>query len=106
MPIDDFARIHALKNGIEQTNTLDRLHQLYLQNKMSYTDYNEIDQAYSFLMQLRLIRHISAIEKKQKPDNYINPKKLSRIEQKMLKEIFKKIETMQANLGFEFTGMM
>ncbi len=106
MPIIDFARVHALKNGIEQTNTLERLHQIYLQNKMAYTDYNEIELAYSFLMQLRFIRQISAIEKKQKPNNYINPKKLSGIEQKMLKEIFKKIESMQANLGFEFTGIM
>jgi len=58
------------------------------------------------MMQLRFVRQItSIIDEKSKPDNYINPKKLSRMEQTMLKEIFKKIEKIQTKLGFEFTGM-
>ncbi len=57
-------------------------------------------------MQLRFIRQVaSVIEDNEKPDNYINPKTLSRIEQTMLKEIFKRIEKFQTKLGFEFTGM-
>ncbi len=47
----------------------------------------------------------AAIEENGKPDNYINPKKLSRIEQTTLKEIFKRIEKFQAKLSFDFTGM-
>lgn len=105
-PIVDFARIYALKNGIEETNTQERLYQLYLKNVLTWRDYNDIDQAYSFMMQLRFVRQVaSVIDEKSKPDNYINPKKLSRIEQTMLKEIFKKIEKIQTKLGFEFTGM-
>ena len=105
-PIVDFARIYALKNGIEETNTQERLYQLYLKKVLTWQDYNEIDQAYSFMMQLRFVRQItSIIDEKSKPDNYINPKKLSRMEQTMLKEIFKKIEKIQTKLGFEFTGM-
>jgi len=106
MPIVDYARIYALHNRIEETNTLERLHQLNIKNVMSWDSYNEIEQAYSFLMQLRFVRQISAvIDEKTKPDNYINPKKLSGIEQKMLKEIFKKIESFQSKLAFDFTGM-
>jgi CBS domain-containing protein len=105
-PIVDFARIYALKNGIEETNTQERLYQLYLKKILTWQDYNEIDQAYSFMMQLRFVRQVgSVIDEKSKPDNYINPKKLSRMEQTMLKEIFKKIENIQAKLSFEFTGM-
>jgi CBS domain-containing protein len=105
-PIVDFARIYALKNGIEETNTQDRLSQLYLKNVLTWQDYNEIDQAYSFMMQLRFVRQVaSVIDEKSKPNNYINPKKLSRIEQTMLKEIFKKIEKIQVKLSFDFIGM-
>ena len=105
-PVVDFARIYALKNGIEETNTQERLYQLYLKKILNWQDYNEIDQAYSFMMQLRFVRQItSIIDEKSKPDNYINPKKLSRMEQTLLKEIFKKIEKIQTKLGFEFTGM-
>ncbi len=106
MPIVDFARIYALKNRIEETNTQERLNRLYLRKVLSWQDYNEIEQAYSFLMQMRFMRQVtSVIEENEKPDNYINPKKLSRIEQTMLKEIFKRIEKFQSKLGFEFTGL-
>jgi len=47
----------------------------------------------------------SVVEENGKPDNYINPKKLSRIEQTMLKEIFKRIEKFQTKLSVEFTGL-
>jgi CBS domain-containing protein len=106
MPIVDFARIYALKNGLEQTNTLERLHQLHLKKKLSWQEYNDLEQGYSFMMQLRFVRQIeSVIEENAKPDNYINPKKLSRIEQTMLKEIFKRIEKFQTKLSVEFTGL-
>ena len=56
-------------------------------------------------MQLRFIRQIQAIiEENAPPDNYINPKKLSRMEQTMLKEVFKRIEDFQTKMSFEFTG--
>jgi CBS domain-containing protein len=40
-----------------------------------------------------------------KPDNYINPKKLTHIEQTTLKEIFKRVEKFQAKLNFDFIGI-
>jgi CBS domain-containing protein len=105
-PVVDFARIYALKNKIDETNTQDRLFQLYLKKVLPWQDFNELDQAYAFMMQLRFVRQISAImDENAKPDNYINPKKLSRIEQTMLKEIFNRIEKLQAKIGFEFTGI-
>jgi len=105
LPVVDFARIHALKNGIEETNTVDRLYQLHERGHISGKDYTDITRSYSFLMQLRFVRQITAIiEENGKPDNYINPKKLSRIEQTMLKEIFKRVEDFQTKMSFEFTG--
>jgi CBS domain-containing protein len=106
LPIVDLARIYALNHEIVETNTRERIHSLYLKKVFSAQEYNEIDKAYSFLMQLRFVRQINAvIEENTKPDNYINPKKLSRIEQKMLKEIFTRIEKFQERLEFDFTGL-
>ncbi|MBT7714844.1 MAG: cyclic nucleotide-binding/CBS domain-containing protein [Deltaproteobacteria bacterium] len=105
MPIVDFARIYALKNGIEETNTLERLRQLHKNDHLNLKEYEEIKQAYSFLMQLRLVRQVkSAVEEKQKPDNYIYPDRLSSLEQRMLKEIFKKITSLQSQLNYDFMG--
>jgi CBS domain-containing protein len=68
-------------------------------------DYNEIEQGYSFLMQLRFARQVSAIlEEDAPPDNYVNPKELSGIEQRLLKEIFIRIGNLQTRMSFDFTG--
>jgi len=106
MPIVDFARVHALHNGIEVTNTQQRLQQLHLKKVLNQQEYQELDQGYSFLMHLRFARQLTAIANEhEKPDNYINPKLLSRIEQTTLKEIFKRIEKFQSKLAFDFTGV-
>ena len=105
-PIVDFARVYALKNGIEETNTLDRLSQLRIRKIISLKEYDEMEKAYSFLMQLRFVRQITAVmDDNLKPDNYINPKKLTHIEQTMLKEIFKRVEKFQAKMNFEYIGI-
>lgn len=106
-PIVNFVRIYALKNGIEETNTPERLNQLFLKNVLSWKDYHDLEQSYSYLMQLRFVRQITAmIRENAKPDNYINPKTLSRIEQTMLREIFKNIERFQAKMSADFIGAL
>jgi CBS domain-containing protein len=105
-PIVDFARIYALKNGIDATNTIDRLVQLRIKKVISLPEYEELEKAYSFLMQLRFVRQITAImDDNTGPDNYINPTKLTHIEQTMLKEIFKRVEKFQAKMNFDFIGI-
>jgi CBS domain-containing protein len=104
--IVNFARTYALKHEIEETNTQERLNRLYLRRVLSWKDYNEIEQSYGYLMQLRFVRQVTAVMKENAmPDNYINPKTLSRIEQTMLREIFKSIERFQAKLSFDFIGV-
>jgi len=94
MLVVDFARIYALQNKISATNTMERLELLYKKNVISESDYNDISHSYSYMMNLRFINQINGIiNKGEEPNNNINPKKLSRIEQQTLKEIFKKIET-------------
>ncbi|CCK78276.1 DUF294 nucleotidyltransferase-like domain-containing protein [Desulfobacula toluolica] len=105
IPIVDFARIYSLKHGIRATATQDRLYQLYVKKVLSRNEYNELDQAYCFNMQIRFMTQIQAILGQNiKPDNYINPKHLSSIEKKMLKEVLKKIKAIQAKLRFDFIG--
>ncbi|MFZ7126320.1 MAG: DUF294 nucleotidyltransferase-like domain-containing protein [Desulfobacterales bacterium] len=106
MPIVDFARIHALKHRIEETNTLARLRKLRQLGAIKEKELSEIENTYNFLMELRFVRQITAvIEENASPDNHINPKRLSRIEQTLLREAFRRIENFQTNMSFEFTGM-
>jgi CBS domain-containing protein len=104
-PIVDFARIYALNKDIRETNTQERLYRLYLKKVLSRDEYNDIEQAYAYMMQLRFVRQITAIaDERTDADNYVNPKELSRIERKMLKVIFKRIENIQSKLSFDFIG--
>jgi CBS domain-containing protein len=105
-PIVDFARIYALENRMEATNTQERLHQLFVEEVINEEEYHELVQSYRYLMQVRLVRQVSAITEDQNPpDNYVNPQKLTHIEQKMLKEIFSSIEKYQQKLSVHFTGI-
>jgi CBS domain-containing protein len=105
LPIVDYARVYALKHGVAETNTLERLRELMQRGLMPAKDCSEIEQAYGFLMQLRLVRQVGAIlEEGIAPDNYINPKDLSGIEQRLLKEIFIRIGNLQTRMSFDFTG--
>jgi len=105
LPIVDYARVYALKHGVAETNTLERFHLLMQRGVISTKDCREIEQGYSFLMQLRLVRQVGAIlDEGIPPDNYIDPKELSGIEQRLLKEIFIRIGNLQTRMSFDFTG--
>ena len=105
LPIIDFSRIYALKNGISQTNTLTRLFRLYTRHALTGKEYMDIVRGYNYLMQLRFMRQITTImDEQKKPDNFINPRNLSSIDHILLKEIFRLIEKLQQKLALEFTG--
>ncbi len=107
MPIIDFARIYALKHAIQDTNTLLRLEKIHEKRLLTGEEYDDIAQSYRYLMNLRFVRQITAItEENGKADNFINPKNLSRIDQTMLKEIFRRIEGIQQKMSIEFTGIV
>ncbi|MCK5077114.1 MAG: CBS domain-containing protein [Calditrichia bacterium] len=103
-PIVDFARIYSLKNQLDETNTLGRLHQLLTINVLNKTSHDEIIQSYNYLMQLRFKHQVMAINNNQPPDNNINPKKITHLEQTMLKKTFSQISDFQSRLKFDFTG--
>ena len=106
-PVVDYARIYALNYKIPETNTFERINQLLDQEKISPQEHNELETAYSYLMQQRFANQVkAAMDGSSQPDNYINPKHLSRIEQTLLKEIFKRIEKFQGKLSFDFTGQI
>ncbi|WP_457551051.1 DUF294 nucleotidyltransferase-like domain-containing protein [Desulfobacula sp.] len=105
LPLLDFARVYALKNGISHTNTLTRLFRLYTRHAITSKEYADIVKAYNYMMSLRFLGQITSImDEGQNPDNYINPGNLSALDQILLKEIFKMTEKLQQKLSIEFTG--
>ncbi|MDD5757528.1 MAG: putative nucleotidyltransferase substrate binding domain-containing protein [Desulfobulbaceae bacterium] len=98
----DFARLMALKHGVNETNTLDRLRILSEGQYLPQGMYAEIIEAYEFLMQLRLVHQLQMLEDGKQPDNYINPGDLSDLERQTLKEAFAVINRLQDSIRMTF----
>ncbi len=97
-PFVEFARILALRFGVTETNTLERLRLLSVKEKISKDLYHAAVEAYELQMQLRVIQQLAQIERGSEPDNYIHPAHLSDLEKHMLRDAFGVIERMQGVL--------
>lgn len=102
VPFVDFARVMALKYGIQESNTPDRLRLLAENDHIPRELYKEAVEAYEFLMQLRLIHQMQMIEKDLQPDNHVRPGNLSDLEKQTLKEAFGVVRRLQGFVGQEF----
>jgi PAS domain S-box-containing protein len=104
-PIVDAARIYALQNRIEATNTLERLQALADAGVLPARNCDEISQVYSSLMQIRIQHQVDALAQDRQPDNFVDPDELTLIDKRVLKEAFAQIKHLQTALAYHFTGM-
>jgi CBS domain-containing protein len=102
VPFVDFARLMALRHGVKETNTLDRLNTLSENGHIPRELYVETREAYEFQMQLRLVHQLRMMEIGQAPHNHIDPAELSDLEKQTLKESFAVIGRIQTYVKDEF----
>ncbi len=103
-PLVMMIRLYAIQSGLAETNTIDRLWKLEANNIFNKTFAQEFNFNYLHLMELRLQHQLDQIESGEKPDNYINSRKLSETERILLKRIFAQYSAYQSKIGYEFTG--
>ncbi|HWR73544.1 MAG TPA: putative nucleotidyltransferase substrate binding domain-containing protein, partial [Nitrospirota bacterium] len=94
-PIIDLARLAALEAGVYHTSTLARFAELKDRNGTVSSAVHELEQAFEFLMSLRLGRQFRQIEEGRAPDNRIDPRGLGALERRQLKETFRLIASVQ-----------
>lgn len=102
VPFVDFARVMALRYGIRETNTLERLKALVDAEYMPKELYSEMTEAYEFQMQLRLVHQMRMMEAGLEPHNYIDPAELSDLEKQTLKEAFAVVGRIQGYIKDHF----
>ncbi|RDV13671.1 CBS domain-containing protein [Pontibacter diazotrophicus] len=106
-PIVDMVRVYALQNRIFKTNTGERLEALMEIGVFKEREYQELMQSYYYLMSMRLKKQaVQIINDKSEPENYIDIRSLTKIEQVTLKEIFKTISNFQTNVKVKFTNAL
>jgi len=103
-PIVDLVRVYALKNLIFKTNTGERMTILQEEDIFTEKEFQEIHQAYYYLMAMRLKKQAKQmIEDRAIPTNYIDPNYLTQVERVTLKAIFKVISQFQVKIKVSFT---
>ena len=102
IPLVNFARLYALCHRLPETNTLDRLTKLRDHGILLPSSHDELAQAYTALMQLRLTHQAAQTGRDEPPDNLINLGDLTQIERSMLKKIFADITVFQARMEMDF----
>lgn len=106
-PIVDLVRAYALKHRIFKTNTGERLQALREQEIFTEKEFQELNQAYYYLMGMRLEKQArQIIQDRAEPENLIATNSLTKIEQVTLREIFKVIEEFQLRIKVEFTNTL
>ncbi|MCC6443816.1 MAG: cache domain-containing protein [Armatimonadetes bacterium] len=104
MPIVSFARLYALRHGLEETHTLDRLEALTRAGALPEASCQEIIAAYDFLIRLRLQRQSALLHANQPPDNSIGLRSLGQLDETLLTQSFAQISAVQKRISFDFLG--
>ncbi|WP_157872771.1 DUF294 nucleotidyltransferase-like domain-containing protein [Desulfoscipio gibsoniae] len=88
-------RIFSLRYDIRETPTLARLAALVQLDIIPQGDGEYFEAAYQTLMHLRLLENLKKVKENKAPDNFIDPRRLSKREQGMLKDAFQAITRLQ-----------
>jgi CBS domain-containing protein len=96
-PVVDIARVFAMQvRYLDSANTADRLRYVSrVLPDMRQTAENALD-AYEYLSELRFVDHLEAIERGEEPDNRLDPTRLSKTQQSMLKVVFQTVQDVQS----------
>jgi CBS domain-containing protein len=94
-PLVDAIRLFALEEDVRETSTPERIHALKQKHTAVQKHAEELEHAFEALMLLRIHHQFEQVASGRRPDNFINPKKLSTPDKKTIKEAFTLISRMQ-----------
>ena len=102
MPIVDLVRIHALANGVSAVSTQERLKELISNKAITIGDGRNLEDAYNTIQQLRVESQGQLVEQGKTASNHMNPKNLTELQRKHLKDAFTVVNDSQEALRNRF----
>jgi len=95
VPLITCIKLLALSQGIEESNTLERIKGL-LRNKIISSDQGEfLEQAFETFLTLKIRNNLHEMEKGKEFGSHINPAELSTRQKQLLKEAFLAVSQLQ-----------
>jgi CBS domain-containing protein len=97
-PLLDLVRFLSLERGIRETATVARIAALRERRALAASDAEELLQAFDFLLLLRLHHQFRQLSEGLPLDNFIDPRQLTHLEKRTLKEAFHVIARLQGHI--------
>lgn len=98
----DCLRVFALREGIRETNSFERIRRLREHGIFKNDDAEYIEAAYETLLMFRIKDYLEKHKLGQQPDHYIDPFKLSKKDKSMLKESLLIVNRLQSLTAHAF----
>lgn len=96
LPVTEIARLHALAHGVAAVNTQERLEALAQAEYMAIADSRNLVDALHVVQRIRMEHQRDQILVGDAPDNYVQPRRLARLEREHLRDAFTIIDEAQA----------
>ncbi len=103
IPIVDLARWAGMAAGIASASTLERLRAAEAAGTMDSAEARTLMEAFGFIFSLRLDHQVEQLRRGQAPDDFIDPKTLNPLARSYLREAFRAVASVQANLAAELS---
>jgi CBS domain-containing protein len=99
LPVVDIARFAALKAGAKVTATIERLRAASELGALEPAQARTLEEAYDLFSALRLENQIQQLERGDEPNDYVDPKDLSELTRRYLRDAFREVAAVQKSLS-------
>jgi len=103
IPIVDLARWAGMAAGLASASTLERLRAAEAAGTMESAEAQTLAEAFGFISSLRLDHQVEQLRCGEVPDDFIAPKTLNPLARSYLREAFRAVASVQANLSAELS---
>src|ERR687898_555239 len=101
LPVVDIARYAALKAGATVTTTIERLRAASELGALEPAHARTLEEAYDLFTALRLEHQVQQLERGNEPNDYVDPKELSGLTRRYLRDAFREVAAVQKSLSSE-----
>jgi CBS domain-containing protein len=103
IPIVDLARWAGMAAGMASASTRERLRAAEAAGTMDSAEAQTLTEAFGFIFSLRLDHQVEQLRRGEEPDDFIDPKALNPLARSYLREAFRAVASVQANLSAELS---
>jgi len=102
LPLVNIVRLYALKAQLSQSNTFQRIAELYQHNHLANDDCTMLTKTYDFLLKLRFLNQLFQLSNGRVPDNLLEVSILNDTEIQQVKQAVSVIQGFYTRLNYDF----